>query len=212
MITLATKITIIRLLLIPVFILTAFIEFPYHILVSGIIYAVTAITDILDGAIARKTNTVSKLGKVLDPIADKALQVCGLLYVVVYKMYYFPVVAIIMACIMFAREIAVSVMRGIVLKQGLTLTPDLFGKLKTIFLNISIPVIMLAVSLLCEFGYNDLRYDFFKGLATALLYVAFALTIISAIRYFYVNRTIFKTACEKLRGKRKKGAKANGEQ
>lgn len=212
MITTATKITIARLVLIPAFILTAFIEFPYHILVAGLIYSVTAITDILDGAIARKTNTISKLGKVLDPIADKALQVSGLIYAIVYGMYYFPILAIVMTCVIFAREIAVIVMRGIVLKQGLTLTPDIFGKLKTIFLNVSLPVIMLSASLLAEFGYNDLRYDFFKWLATVLFFIAFALTLISALRYFYVNRRTFKTACENLKKNRKKGAESNGVQ
>lgn len=204
MITLATKITLIRLCLIPVFILTAFINFPYHVLIAGIIYAVTAITDILDGAIARKTNTVSKLGKILDPIADKALQVCGLLYVVIYQMYFFPITAIVMASIILLREIVISVMRALALKQGLTLTPDIFGKLKTIFLNISIPVVMLAVSLLTEFGYNDLRYDFFKGLATAVYYVAFILTVISAVRYFYTNRTVIKTVFDSMHAKKKR--------
>lgn len=209
MITLATKITLVRILFIPVFLLTAFIQFPYHILLAGIIYAVTAITDILDGAIARKTNTVSELGKVLDPIADKAIQLCGLICVIVFQMYYFPVIALVMAVIIVAREITISVMRGIVLRQGLTLTPDLFGKLKTIFLNISIPVVMLAVSLLVEFGYDDLRSDFFKWLATALYYVAFVFTVVSAIRYFYGNRKIFKTACANLSSKRKKEGVAN---
>lgn len=205
MITFATKITLARLFLIRAFLLTAFIEFPYHILVSGLIYAVTAITDILDGMIARKTNTVSKLGKVLDPIADKALQISGLLAAVILKTYCFPITAIVMASIIFLREIAVSVMRGIVLKQGLTLTPDVFGKLKTIFLNISIPVSMLSASLLFEFGYDDLRYDFFKWLSTVVFFIAFALTLISAVRYFYSNRNTFKTACENMRKKSNRG-------
>lgn len=199
MITLATKVTIIRLAFVPVFILVALIDFPYHFLIAGLIYALVAITDFLDGTIARKTNTVSKLGKVLDPIADKALQISGLVCVVVYKLFYFPITALVMAIIIIAREIAVSVMRGMVLKQGLTLTPDIFGKLKTIFLNIAVPVVLLSASLLTEFCYNDLRYTFFKGLSSALYLVAFIFTVISAIRYFYLNKNIVKTAYKALK-------------
>ena len=70
---LPNKLSVLRLCLIPVFMITFYVNFPCHYLVSGLVFAIAACTDFLDGYIARKYNLVTDLGKFLDGCADKVL-------------------------------------------------------------------------------------------------------------------------------------------
>ena len=70
---LANKITMLRVFLVPIFMIVFYLDFPYHEIVAGIIFVVAAFTDSLDGYIARSRNLVTTFGKFIDPLADKVL-------------------------------------------------------------------------------------------------------------------------------------------
>lgn len=196
-ITKATIITLTRIVFVPVFIVIALVSFKSHFLIAGLLYTILAVTDSLDGYIARKTNTVTDLGKLLDPIADKAISIsgmiCGLISGIIHPQY----VSIAFVVIMILREILVSWMRSVVLKKGYVLAADGFGKFKTIFVNIAIPVMYLGKSLESDFSIDGIFPDIFKYLGALLFFVAFILTVISGVRYFYINRKIIKESLSK---------------
>src|SRR5574344_1054220 len=75
---LPNKLTVLRILLVPFFIVATLIEFPHHYIVALGIFAIASITDCLDGKIARKNNLITDLGKFLDPLADKILVISAL--------------------------------------------------------------------------------------------------------------------------------------
>lgn len=191
--TLASKITLVRILFVPVFIALALIDFPYHLLVSAIVYIILGITDILDGQLARKTQTVSNLGKILDPIADKALSISGLLICAIMKLFYFEVVTYVLVAIMIFRELSISGIRLVAKKKGTVFQADIFGKLKTIFTNIAIPTTLVVTS----FKEVEWFYVSFNWIATIVFYIAFVLCVMSGIRYVVVNREKIKEAFSK---------------
>lgn len=191
--TLASKITLVRIIFVPVFIALALIDFPYHLLVSAIVYIILGITDILDGQLARKTQTVSNLGKILDPIADKALSISGLLICAIMKLFYFEVVTYVLVAIMIFRELSISGIRLVAKRRGTVFQADIFGKLKTIFTNIAIPTTLVVSS----FKDIDWFYISFNWIATIVFYIAFILCVMSGIRYVVVNREKIKEAFSK---------------
>lgn len=191
--TLASKITLVRIIFVPVFIALALIDFPYHLLVSAIVYIILGITDILDGQLARKTQTVSNLGKILDPIADKALSISGLLICAIMNLFYFEVVTYVLVAIMIFRELSISGIRLVAKRKGTVFQADIFGKLKTIFTNIAIPITLVVSS----FKDIDWFYISFNWIATIVFYIAFILCVMSGIRYVVVNREKIKEAFSK---------------
>lgn len=191
--TLASKITLVRIIFVPIFIALALIDFPYHLLVSAIVYIILGITDILDGQLARKTQTVSNLGKILDPIADKALSISGLLICAIMKLFYFEVVTYVLVAIMIFRELSISGIRLVAKRRGTVFQADIFGKLKTIFTNIAIPTTLVVSS----FKDIDWFYISFNWIATIVFYIAFILCVMSGIRYVVVNREKIKEAFSK---------------
>lgn len=190
MITRATKITLSRLFLVPVLVVIALVTFKSHFLVAGLLYTLLAVTDGLDGYVARKTNTVSKLGKILDPLADKALSLATMVCILISGLIYPIEFAICAVVLIFIREIGITIMRQVLLKKGKVLSADKLGKFKTIFINISLPITYLAASLKYDFGYDGIGYEIFYWLAFSLFVIGFALTVISGVRYIYVNRKL----------------------
>ena len=75
---LPNKLTLLRVILIPFFLLFMYIDFPFHYAVALVIFAAASITDALDGKIARKRGLVTNFGKFLDPLADKVLVIAAL--------------------------------------------------------------------------------------------------------------------------------------
>ena len=160
-ITLATKITIARIfLIIPtiiVFIIAQCFRDNYTVylaslIVSAVLFSVCCSTDFLDGHIARKTGTVSDLGKLLDPLADKVVIVIMLFLIVLYQdgltlngvyMYNGLIIALLSGLIL-SRELLISVFRSIAARKNLVLAADIFGKIKTVLLDVSVTSLMLA--------------------------------------------------------------------
>ena len=139
--TLASKITILRILAIPIFITASFFpQIKYHNIISASIFLAIALTDLLDGYLARKMNQVTKVGKFLDPLADKLLVITALIVLIqMGRTTVGPVVVII------GREFIISGLRLLVQTQGRSMPATIFGKAKTFIQNTAIIVLLLNI-------------------------------------------------------------------
>ena len=142
---LPNRLTMLRIILIPFmmfFYLASFIPFGIGKIVALVIFIVAALTDLLDGKIARKRNLVTDLGKFLDPIADKLLTSAVLFMLIVDGTIPAPY-GVIVVTIIIAREFMVSALRLIAASKGTVLAADIWGKTKTFVQMIAIPVCMI---------------------------------------------------------------------
>lgn len=164
-VNLPTVLTLSRVLLIPVFIFSAY---QYHVL-GAIIFGAASITDFFDGYLARQSGKVTKLGIILDPIADKFLIVSGL--VVLVDMERLPAW---IAIIIIVREFLVTGLRAVALSRNIVIPAEIGGKIKTTLQMIAIFCLILMGSI---FGVD--LYD----IGIILIWIALALAIISGVQY-----------------------------
>ncbi len=182
---LPNKLTVLRLILIPIFTAVFFITaIPYNYLISAVIFALAACTDFLDGYIARKYNLVTNLGKFLDPIADKVLVSTALIVMLVVPSI-LPFYGAIAVAIILARELIVSGFRMVAASKGMVLAADKSGKIKTVFQDFAILVLLVGAS------FAGL-YSVVNIIGLSLLGVATILTIYSGIEYLVKNRAVLK--------------------
>jgi CDP-diacylglycerol--glycerol-3-phosphate 3-phosphatidyltransferase len=147
---LPNKLTCLRVLLIPVFLIFLYVCcIPYHYLWALVVFAAASITDALDGKIARARNLVTNFGKFLDPLADKVLVLTALMAFVELddvRMSAIPVMIIA------AREFMVSGLRMLTASEGVVVAAGIWGKLKTAFTMITIVAVLLCCSIVHDFG------------------------------------------------------------
>lgn len=108
--TTATKITLSRIAFIPVVVAVYLLNFPGHRMLAGVLFAIAALSDLIDGYVARKYNQVSDLGKFLDPIADKMLVVVFMFLFVADNLIFNPWGAIVCGVVL-SREFMISAFR-----------------------------------------------------------------------------------------------------
>ncbi len=182
---LPNKLTVLRIVLIPVFTAIFFIDaIPYNYLISAVIFALAAFTDFLDGYIARKYNLVTNLGKFLDPIADKVL-VSTALIIMLVKGSIMPWYGAIAVAVILARELIISGFRMVAASKGVVLAADKSGKIKTVFQDFAILVLLAGAS------FAGL-YSVVNIIGLSLLAIATLLTIVSGIEYIVKNPTVLK--------------------
>ena len=170
-VNLPNLLTVSRILLIPVFVLVFSSPTPGRSLVAAIVFVVAAITDLLDGYLARRRSQVTKLGRLLDPIADKLLVLSALILLV-----QFDRVGALVAILIIAREVAVTGVRAIAAAEGIVLTPETTGKYKMVAQVVAIVLLIL------EDGIGPGTWNLHLG-GTAVLYLALVLAFISGGRY-----------------------------
>lgn len=194
---LPNKLTLGRLILIPVFVLFFYLDFTGHYLVSLGIFAVAAFTDFLDGYIARKNNLVTDLGKFLDPIADKVLVLVALVVMLadpkLTNLFFLSKATFIFGgigvSIIIAREMAVSSLRMLAAKNGTVLAADKSGKIKTFFTDVTIVVLLFSGDFL------TIAKDFGKVVNVIGLVcfgISVLLTVVSGVSYLVKNKEVFK--------------------
>ena len=185
-INLPNRLTLMRIALIPVFVILASIENIWCQLAAAIVFAGACITDYLDGNIARKRNLVTNFGKFADPIADKML-VMSAYVVLVGQERMFP-----WMCIVFlAREFTVSGFRLVAAGAGNVIAAGILGKNKTYTQMISCMMLLLLV----PFDNNPdhaLLGSFGMVAAEVMTYVAVVMTVWSGADYLYKNRALIK--------------------
>lgn len=194
---LPTKITLLRIALIPLMVILYAVSFPYNDVAAVVVFVLAAATDSIDGHIARSRNMVTDLGKFLDPIADKLLVVFALVMIAAKNILHEPYMSI-MCAVIIARELIISGLRQIAATKGVVLAADKWGKLKTIVTCIAIPLVMLS-------SYHAVFY--YAGYATFVL--AFVLTIVSGINYLVKNKNVFQSEKQADKGENKDDGDGN---
>ena len=172
---LPNKITTIRVFMIPIYLVFMLVEqIPYGRYIAGLVFTIAAITDALDGYVARKNNLITNFGKFMDPLADKLL-VCSALICFVETGQMQSWIAIIII----AREFIISGFRTIASDNGVVLAAGWWGKIKT---NVQVVMcVMLTV---------NLDFTFINILEVIAIYLALVLTIISMMDYLIRNRKL----------------------
>jgi CDP-diacylglycerol---glycerol-3-phosphate 3-phosphatidyltransferase len=163
---LPNTLTVLRILLVPVVIVALLDETPNGDAIAAGVFALAALTDGLDGYIARSRGAVTTFGKLMDPIADKLLVTAALVALVSLNRLDAWV-----AMVIIAREFAVTGLRGLAAEQGVVIQASWLGKVKT-------ALQIAAIIALIVFDPAPLAVDL-------LVYAAVAATVISGVDYFF---------------------------
>lgn len=175
---LANKLTIARIFLVPIFMIVLLNKIKYGMYIAAFIFTVAAVTDTLDGYIARSRNQITKLGKFMDPLADKLLVTAALVSLVqMGKLSAWVVVVII------SREYTISILRAVAASEGIVIAASWWGKLKT-----SAQIVAIIAILIDNYPFSLINIPF----STIALWVAVILTVYSGFDYIYLNRHILK--------------------
>lgn len=181
---LPNKLTLLRIILIPIFLVCMYVQFPFHFTAALVIFALASITDALDGNIARKNNLVTTFGKFADPLADKMLVLAALASLADVTAVPVPVNGIVVT-IVAAREFMVSGLRLVTAEKGVVVAAGIWGKLKTAFTMVSIVVLLLMEAVLADFGVlcdGGTMAVLTIGM-TVLVWLSVVLTVISGAVY-----------------------------
>ena len=172
-INLPNVLTLVRILLIPVFVMLLIDPTPDRALSAAIVFVVAAVTDLLDGYVARKTGQITKLGRLLDPIADKLLVLSALILLVQVDR-----VSALVAILIIAREVAVTGLRAIAASEGLIMSAEVTGKYKMALQVIAIVLLVLEGTVVETIGNLHLA-----GIVT--LYLSLILGYVSGAQYVW---------------------------
>jgi len=167
----ANRLTLLRVALIPVFLIVLYWGFPYSQYVGLLIFIGASITDFVDGHLARSRNLVTDFGKFMDPLADKVLVVTAMLWFVQTGVIPAWAVAIVIL-----REFAVSGMRLVAVEQGRVIAAAWSGKIKTASTMVCLCLMFLPLP-------NVLNW-----ICVAVIVIT---TLWSGIEYFVKNRDVF---------------------
>ena len=194
---LPNKLTLCRVILVPVMIIIALIpalndnyvvnSLSISNLINLIIFVVASLTDFLDGHLARKYNQVTTFGKFADPLADKMLVISALVLLMSDYLTnnqasdYRAVVEAWVVCVIVIRELMVSGIRLVAVEHGKVIAAGKSGKLKTAFTMISI---------ICCFLCGAFEQNWFVITCRVLIYISALLTIYSGAEYLIKNRKI----------------------
>ena len=163
---LPNALTVLRILAVPVLVVALVDETPNGDTIAALVFALAALTDGLDGYIARRREQVTTFGKLMDPLADKLLIVAALISLVSLDR-----IAAWVAMVIIARELAVTGLRGLAADRGVVIAASWLGKVKTLLQVVAIFALILL--------------DPIPVWADVLLYVAVAVTVISGADYFF---------------------------
>lgn len=172
---LPNKLTLLRVFMIPIFLLALFLApEPANRYAAVILFIAASLTDLLDGKIARKYNLVTNFGKFMDPLADKMLVMAALVSMVALEDLQAWVVIVILA-----REFAITGFRILAAEADIVLAAGWWGKVKTTTQMIMIPVVLL-----------QLPFAFMPAVETILVALSVFFTVFSGVDYIWKNKQV----------------------
>ncbi len=167
---LANRLTMLRIALIPVFLVVLYLDFPYHRYVALAIFILASATDFVDGHIARSRNLITDFGKFMDPLADKMLVMAAMLWFV--EVGRMPAWALLIVVV---REFAVSGLRLVAVDNGRVIAAAWSGKVKTASTMVGICLMLLPVPPVVD------------AAVTAVIVLT---TVYSGVEYFVKNKDV----------------------
>ena len=192
---LPNKLTVLRMILVPLFVLALLWPFPHHFLIALIIFGAASYTDHLDGMLARKNNQITDFGKFMDPLADKILVISALVCFVSLGLCDVWLVLLIIA-----REFMVTSIRLVAAGKGSVIAANNWGKAKTVSQIIAICVILL-LQYIGELGglglvgfVTEEMAVLFWGIGEVFLAIATFFAVLSGLIYLKQNWDIVKNA------------------
>lgn len=194
---LPNKLTLSRIIMIPVFVALFYVNFKGHYFAALAMFCIASLTDLLDGKIARKYGLVTDLGKFLDPVADKVLVLSAFVVMLTAPVAFSGglggwviVAAGCGVAVILAREIIISGFRMVAAGNGSVIAADIFGKYKTVTQDVAI-IVLLAGAGIFEFSCGAAwKTVIYVGLAFFALSVI--LTVVSGINYLVKNKEVLK--------------------
>ena len=193
----ANKLTVLRMLLVPLFMLALLNKaVPVHFLWALLIFCIAAITDCIDGKIARKQGIVTDFGKFLDPLADKILVMAA--FICFVQLGFAGATAVV---IILFREFAVTSVRLVAANNGKVVAANMWGKAKTVTQMLAI-ISIIAMQAFLEISAGKLITlstaaqlgDMFAVVSSVLLWISVIATVISGCVYIWQNRELIKQA------------------
>ena len=173
--TTANKITVLRIILVPVFMVLLYLGQTYWALA---VYIIACVSDFVDGKIARKYNQITDFGKFMDPLADKMLVLAAMCYFVEVGLIPGWVVAVVLL-----REFGVSGLRLLAVEQGIVIAAAWSGKIKTGVTMVALGVLILA---------GQSWFPAPEVIAVVCWLLILITTLYSGIEYFAKNIGVFK--------------------
>ena len=190
------KLTVARIIATPIFMATMIFNFPYHYLISMILFIGASLTDMIDGKMARKHNLVTDFGKFLDPLADKMLTTSAYLGFICMYADNFAIclqMTIITFIVLF-REFMVSSVRLVVVSSGgKVIAANMWGKCKTVSQMLGIIFALFAYVLIKDFGINNPMFvNICDVIICVLFWISAVLCTVSGLIYLngskqYIN-------------------------
>ena len=190
---LPNKLTVVRIILAPLFLLLLMVEFPFHYLAAGLVFGAAALTDMFDGRIARSRGLITNFGKFLDPLADKMLTTAAFLgFLAVGQLDVWALMLIL------SREFMVTSVRLIAAKDGNVIAASKAGKAKTVAQFVAIIYMLAALevcswqgTLLAGLALPDVVFSVLLTVGRVLVWISVILTLISGFQYVWNCRKYF---------------------
>lgn len=170
---LPNSLTILRILMVPIYVILFLEPTASRSIAAAVVFGLAALTDLLDGYLARRRGQVTQVGQLLDPIADKFLVISGLILLVQFQR-----IEAWIAIAFIVRDLGITGIRAIAASKGLIIAAGQFGKYKVVLQIIGIILLTLEGALVLPF------VDF-HSLGTGLLYFALMFSIVSAGQYVW---------------------------
>lgn len=187
------QLTVLRILMTPVFLWLLLAEFPFHALAAGLVFGAASLTDLIDGKLARARDEVTNFGKFLDPLADKMLTTAAFLGFLAGD--HIDVWAVM---IILTREFMVTSVRLMAAKDGVVVAASFWGKAKTVAQYIAILFTIAALefaswqeTLLAGCALPDLVFSLPLLIGRICIWVATVLTVVSGVQYVWRLRHYF---------------------
>ncbi len=194
---LPNKLTLSRVLMIPIFLLFFYFEFTAHYFIALAVFGIASLTDLLDGMIARKYGLVTNLGKFLDPIADKVLVLSAyVVFLTVPEVFFYGLgewVLIAAGCgvaLILAREIIVSGFRMVAASSNVVIAADIIGKYKTVTQDICIIFLLIGAAVSELTGH--IVGEIINYIGISFFICSVILTVASGINYIVKNIQVLK--------------------
>ena len=188
---LPNKLTVLRILIVPFMVATLLIKFPFHFLVSGLLFGAASLTDFFDGKIARERNLITNFGKFADPIADKILVISALVCFLSLGLCD-PIIILI---VLF-REFVVTSVRLSAAAQGKVVAANIWGKVKTVTQIIAIVTVFALQFFLeilslfmdtCSTVFTTIGSVFYI-VGEVAMWISTVFAIISGLKYVLDNK------------------------